>query len=69
VIFTAFHAEPSPDGRTGAGLGLAICRHLARALGGDVVVGEGARGGAAFALTLPARVPGASAPSAGAPVP
>jgi signal transduction histidine kinase len=69
VIFTAFHAEPSPDGRTGAGLGLAICRHLARALGGDVVVGEGARGGAAFALSLPARVPGASAPSTGAPVP
>jgi two-component system sensor histidine kinase BaeS len=57
VIFTAFHAQPAPDGRTGAGLGLAICRQLARALGGDVVVGDGPHGGAAFTVTLPAAAP------------
>jgi len=62
VIFTAFHAAPSPDGRTGAGLGLAICRQLARALGGDVVVGDAPRGGAAFTLTLPAAAPGERTP-------
>ncbi len=63
VIFTAFHAEPSPDGRTGAGLGLAICRQLARAMGGDVVVTDSERGGAAFVVNLPARAP-AKTPSA-----
>jgi len=63
AIFTAFHAEPSPDGRSGAGLGLAICRQLARAMGGDVVVGDSERGGAAFVVNLPARAP-AKTPSA-----
>jgi two-component system, OmpR family, sensor kinase len=61
-VFAPFHSEPNPDGRTGSGLGLAICRQLARTLGGDVVVGDAARGGATFAITLPAAAP----PGAGA---
>jgi two-component system OmpR family sensor kinase len=54
AVFAPFHAEPDPDGRTGAGLGLAICRQLARALDGDVVVDDGPLGGAMFLVTLPA---------------
>jgi len=67
AIFTAFHSEPSPDGRTGAGLGLAICRQLAGALGGDVRVQDAPHGGAAFVLRLPATAPahGSAAPPAG----
>ena len=45
-------------------MGLAICRQLARALGGDVVVGDGARGGAAFVVTLPAHAPATAVPAA-----
>lgn len=41
-------------GRTGAGLGLPIARGIARAHGGDVVVGDAPTGrGAAFRLSLP----------------
>ncbi len=36
----------------GAGLGLAICRRLARAMGGDVVVGRSPDGGACVTATL-----------------
>jgi two-component system OmpR family sensor kinase len=57
AIFAAFHAQASPDGRTGAGLGLAICRQLARALGGEVHVEEASHGGAAFVVQLPATAP------------
>lgn len=57
-VFDAFHAEPAPDGRTGAGLGLAICRQLARALGGDVTVADAPGGGAQFDLELPEIAPG-----------
>jgi two-component system OmpR family sensor kinase len=56
-IFAPFHAHPDPEGRTGAGLGLAICRQLARALGGDVVVDDGPLGGAMFLVALPAAAP------------
>ena len=39
VIFDqSVHANPGPDGH---GLGLALCRHLARTNGGDVVVEDG----------------------------
>jgi signal transduction histidine kinase len=41
----------------GAGLGLSVARRLARAQRGDLVVKEGLYGGAAFLLSLPARVP------------
>jgi two-component system sensor histidine kinase KdpD len=37
----------------GAGLGLAICRALARGQGGDVTVRDRPGGGAAFVVTLP----------------
>lgn len=46
-------------GRTGdggSGLGLYISRHLARAMGGDLVV-SGESGGARFVLSLPGRLP------------
>jgi signal transduction histidine kinase len=38
----------------GAGLGLAICRALARRQGGDVTVRDAPGGGAAFVVTVPA---------------
>ncbi len=40
----------------GAGVGLAAARRVARALGGDLSVGPAPQGGAAFTLTLPARL-------------
>ncbi len=41
-------------GRTaGSGLGLATCARIAEALGGRIVVGEAAGGGAAFTATFP----------------
>ena len=43
----AAHSAP------GVGLGLALCRRLAREMGGDLVL-EKKDGGACFALTLPA---------------
>lgn len=50
-IFERFEqAEPSGEG---AGLGLAISRRLARSIGGDVVLDEGAAQGASFTLRLP----------------
>jgi signal transduction histidine kinase len=39
--------------REGLGLGLAISRDLARGMGGDLTVEEGAGGGARFVVTLP----------------
>jgi signal transduction histidine kinase len=39
---------------TGAGLGLAISRHLARRMGGDVTVSSVVGVGSTFTLTLPA---------------
>jgi len=41
----------------GAGLGLAICRAILRAHGGDIRAGHRPGGGARFELTLPTRVP------------
>jgi signal transduction histidine kinase len=37
----------------GTGLGLYICRGIARAHGGDLVLEESGPGGSRFALTLP----------------
>ncbi|MCE5190593.1 MAG: HAMP domain-containing histidine kinase [Actinomycetia bacterium] len=37
----------------GTGLGLAVCRAIARSMGGDVIVGEPTHGGATFVLHLP----------------
>ncbi|MCW2606861.1 MAG: histidine kinase [Frankiales bacterium] len=41
------------DGHRGAGLGLALCRRLARAAGGDVVLGARDGGGLTATVTLP----------------
>jgi len=42
-----------------AGLGLAICRRLARQLGGEVTVRSIPTAGSTFTLTSPVGVPGA----------
>jgi signal transduction histidine kinase len=56
AVFSPFtqlgRALNSPD--TGVGLGLAISRELARAMGGDVTVESEAGAGSKFTLTLPA---------------
>ena len=52
-IFGEF-ARLAPDAKPGAGLGLAVARRIARLLGGDITVGDGATAGAAFTLWLPA---------------
>ncbi|MFN8121551.1 MAG: HAMP domain-containing sensor histidine kinase [Thermoleophilia bacterium] len=62
-IFQPFRSHETPDGRTGVGLGLAICRQLARELGGDVSVDDAPEGGARFELRLPAAPPGLTAPN------
>jgi signal transduction histidine kinase len=41
------------SGASGAGLGLAIARQIARAHGGDIDLGESPQGGALFRITLP----------------
>src|SRR5581483_10610437 len=53
-IFDEFFRAPGVQGSTtGSGLGLSISRRLARALGGDMAVEDGAGGGARFTLWLP----------------
>jgi two-component system sensor histidine kinase MtrB len=53
-VFDRFYkADPARPRSAGSGLGLAIARENARLHGGDVTVGVGARGGAAFVLLLP----------------
>jgi signal transduction histidine kinase len=54
-VFEPFIWEPTPDGRSGTGLGLTIARQLARALGGDLTVESREGAGSRFRLTLPAR--------------
>jgi len=53
-IFRAFHksARDAAESRPGVGLGLALSRRLARALGGDLVYQPG-RAGACFVLRVP----------------
>jgi two-component system sensor histidine kinase KdpD len=55
-IFEPFYriAGVSPDGGSGAGLGLAIARRLAEAQGGTVTYQERHGGGSEFTLELPA---------------
>lgn len=50
-IFDPF-VTTKPEGE-GAGLGLAISRRLARAMGGSLTVGSGVEGGAVFTLRVP----------------
>lgn len=50
--------EPERDGLTlGLGLGLAISRQLARAMGGDLLVESRVNGGSVFTLVLPEAAP------------
>lgn len=60
-IFTRFHH--SVDGRSsgGVGLGLAICREVARAHGGTIWVEDGSGGGAEFVVLVPRRLPSGAA--------
>jgi signal transduction histidine kinase len=58
AIFERFTQVPGRD-RSGAGLGLPICRELVERMGGRIWVESGALGGSVFAFTLPV----ASAPS------
>ena len=53
AIFRPFYRSLRTGGVTGAGLGLAAARRLARAMQGDLVATEREGGGAAFTLRLP----------------
>ncbi|WP_346187748.1 sensor histidine kinase [Rubritalea halochordaticola] len=55
-LFNAFHksAEEAAVTKPGVGLGLALCRRLAQAMGGNLLLEKGREGeGATFVLTLP----------------
>ncbi len=58
-VFDAFRRgeTPAAGGRSGAGVGLAVCRAIARAHGGELTVRVRNRGGAAFDCRLPLRTP------------
>lgn len=56
LIFEKFSRLNEPSRAGGAGLGLAICREIMEALGGEISYLPG-QGGAAFRITLPARPP------------
>ncbi len=52
-LFTPFARGVNSDGPAGLGLGLALSKSLARAMGGDLDYRPGSSGGAAFVLRLP----------------
>jgi signal transduction histidine kinase len=58
-LFKAFHKSAQKAARSapGVGLGLALCRRLARSLGGDLVYEASVQGGACFILELPLAPP------------
>jgi two-component system sensor histidine kinase KdpD len=63
LVFEKFY-RASPDGRRGAGLGLAICRGVVLAHGGRIWAHNLPEGGVAFLFTLPLTdVPPASVPA------
>ena len=55
-VFEAFHTSGGAlaDGTRSVGLGLAVCRAVARAHGGTITVHDNRPHGAVFSLTLPA---------------
>lgn len=54
-LFRPFHksAHDAAETKPGVGLGLALCRRLARALGGDLTINSKLQKGACFVLKLP----------------
>lgn len=54
-LFEPFARGDNVESATGAGLGLAIVREQTEALGGTVVIGTSALGGAKFTVSLPLR--------------
>ena len=52
-VFEPFYRGGAAGDARGAGLGLALCRAIASAHGGSLVVGRRARGGCRFTLALP----------------
>ncbi|HET7677549.1 MAG TPA: ATP-binding protein [Candidatus Limnocylindrales bacterium] len=53
-IFTPLEAASSQEGHHGAGVGLALARRLARAMGGELSVRSAPGSGSTFAVELPA---------------
>ena len=53
LLFEKFQRGRDESAVVGAGLGLAICRAIVTAHGGDITAGPRARGGARFEFTLP----------------
>jgi two-component system sensor histidine kinase KdpD len=53
-LFDKFQRGNDEGATIGAGLGLAICRAIVRAHGGDIGTDERPGGGARFVFTLPA---------------
>jgi two-component system sensor histidine kinase KdpD len=56
-VFDKFQRGREEDTVVGAGLGLAICRAIVHAHGGEIRAGERAGGGARFEFTLPTSEP------------
>lgn len=56
-LFDKFQRGQDEGTVVGAGLGLAICRAIVRAHGGDIVASDRPGGGARFQFTLPTREP------------
>lgn len=53
-IFDAFWSLPHPGGAKGAGLGLAACKTITHALGGEITLVSSSREGSTFEVVLPA---------------
>ena len=58
-MFEKFYraAPPTPDGRRGVGLGLAICRAIVAAHEGRLTARNRPEGGAEFVIVLPVKEP------------
>lgn len=52
-IFDAFWSIPRPGGGKGAGLGLAVCKTIVNALGGDIALVSSTPEGSVFEIRLP----------------